>query len=104
MVPLPMPQKLRFNITPEVKRDIESAKQNMNMYVKCNCDYYYTDFAQSYYQTFYLTHSCLCFFRMVHDLDVRTLMFSHFGKSVPKKHKLSPDAFVQMALQLAYFR
>lgn len=41
---------------------------------------------------------------MIQDLDITMLVFHHFGKDFPKSEKLSPDAFIQIALQLAYYR
>ncbi|ELW61982.1 Carnitine O-acetyltransferase [Tupaia chinensis] len=85
MVPLPMPKKLRFNITPEIKSDIEKAKQNLSM-------------AAGPLLLIMPPTS------MIQDLDITVMVFHHFGKDFPKSEKLSPDAFIQMALQLAYYR
>lgn len=41
---------------------------------------------------------------MIQDLDITVMVFHHFGKDFPKSEKLSPDAFIQIALQLAYYR
>lgn len=37
-------------------------------------------------------------------MEVKQFVFSDFGKNVPKAINLSPDSFIQLALQLAYFR
>lgn len=36
--------------------------------------------------------------------DVRVVTFEGYGKSQIKKFGVSPDAFAQMAIQLAYFK
>lgn len=38
------------------------------------------------------------------DLDMYVLIHTAFGKGAIKKCKLSPDAFIQMALQMAYYK
>lgn len=41
---------------------------------------------------------------LLRDVDLRILMFAHYGKGFMKACRVSPDAYIQMALQLAYFR
>lgn len=38
------------------------------------------------------------------NLDLFVLYHAEFGKGAIKKCKISPDAFIQMALQLAYYK
>ena len=45
---------------------------------------------------------CLC--RLSSDVDLRVLTFPDFGKDLPKQFKLSPDGFMQTAIQLAYWK
>ena len=37
-------------------------------------------------------------------VDVNVLKFQHFGKGIVKRAGMSPDAFCQAAIQLAYYR
>lgn len=42
--------------------------------------------------------------KLISDLQLRVLIHNRYGKGFMKKCGVSPDAFVQMALQLAYYR
>ena len=41
---------------------------------------------------------------LANDVDLKLHMHDAYGKGFMKKCRISPDAFIQMALQLAYFR
>ncbi|XP_022650492.1 choline O-acetyltransferase-like [Varroa destructor] len=45
----------------------------------------------------------LCY-RAVEDVDLYVLHFNEFGKEFPKSQNISPDVFVQLALQLTYYK
>uniref|UniRef100_A0A667XLQ8 Choline O-acetyltransferase n=1 Tax=Myripristis murdjan TaxID=586833 RepID=A0A667XLQ8_9TELE len=42
--------------------------------------------------------------RLVNNLDMDAYKFKFYGKEFIKKQKMSPDAFIQVALQLAFYR
>ncbi|WAQ97117.1 CLAT-like protein [Mya arenaria] len=42
--------------------------------------------------------------RSIRDLDLYVLRFDHFGREFPKKNNMSPDSFIQLALQLTYYK
>ena len=42
--------------------------------------------------------------RMIQDIDLRCFVYDGYGKSFVKKQKMSPDAWIQMAFQLTFYR
>jgi hypothetical protein len=41
---------------------------------------------------------------LVEDVDLQVMTFGDFGKSVLKEFNVSPDGFIQNAIQLAYYK
>lgn len=50
------------------------------------------------------SQTCCLPFRLVDNLDINVYKFHNYGKEFIKKQKMSPDAYIQVALQLAYYR
>lgn len=42
--------------------------------------------------------------QQINDVDVACLVFRNFGKGFIKEARISPDAFIQMAIQLASYK
>ncbi|CAH1795027.1 unnamed protein product [Owenia fusiformis] len=42
--------------------------------------------------------------KLITTLDLYCLRFEHYGKDFPKSQNMSPDSFIQLALQLTYYK
>ncbi|KAI9915998.1 hypothetical protein PsorP6_006921 [Peronosclerospora sorghi] len=42
--------------------------------------------------------------KAIRDFDLKVISYTAYGKGLIKQFRVSPDAFIQMALQLAYYR
>ncbi|KAM6315274.1 peroxisomal carnitine O-octanoyltransferase [Aegotheles albertisi] len=49
-------------------------------------------------------HAKELYYKKVSDLQLVNYVFTSFGKTLIRKQKLHPDTFVQLALQLAYYK
>lgn len=52
---------------------------------------------------FFVT-SLFFYARLARDVDVVDLRFDDYGKEFIKSFRMSPDSYIQMALQVAYYR
>jgi hypothetical protein len=41
---------------------------------------------------------------LVDDVQLKSFVYRGYGKEMAKKNKMSPDAFVQLIMHLAYYR
>ncbi|KAJ3337352.1 Carnitine O-acetyltransferase mitochondrial [Gonapodya sp. JEL0774] len=61
-------------------------------------------FEQSPALTHVISDASVTFHALVSRHTLSTLRYSRYGKDIVKKFKVSPDAYAQMAIQLAYYR
>jgi len=84
-------KKLQWKIMPESAKDIEIAKMNIDRYGDA-------------YLPNLIKFLSIPFISAVSDCVLQVFIFKDYGKGFVKSYKLSPDSFIQIALQLTFYK
>lgn len=97
---LPAPRRLRWKCSPEIQACLATSSDKLQR--QANSTFTYTHEVVLYSN---VSSQCVpVVFRLVENLDMNVYKFSNYGKDFIKKQKMSPDAYVQVALQFAFYR
>lgn len=94
---LPAPRRLRWKCTPEIHKLLASSADKLQRSVFTLVSINSNRGVNAYNKMHFLC-------RLVRNLDMNVHKFYDYGKEFIKKQKMSPDAYIQVALQLTYYR
>uniref|UniRef100_A0A1I8IV14 Choline O-acetyltransferase n=1 Tax=Macrostomum lignano TaxID=282301 RepID=A0A1I8IV14_9PLAT len=99
---LPHPQKLEWHIDKQTEAHIQSGLEEIDKYVMTLSRRISKKISDKHV---HLTANTFSGYNLlVDDLDLYILRFDMFGREYPKTVNMSPDSFVQLALQLAHYK
>ncbi len=55
-------------------------------------------------QVGYVSAASTCTCSVISDLSLYILDFKEYGREFPKSQNMSPDSYIQLALQLTYYK
>lgn len=115
IVELPYPTKLTWNLSTDLEDSIIDAANQMDrlklvfILILRNLRWLWYILHSACFLFRLLAFGCIpsatvIFYRAISNLDFYLLRFEKFGKEFPKSQNMSPDCFIQLALQLTYYK
>ena len=96
---MPFPEELVFTVDAKVRSDINRAKHHYRNTVSKEQTLGVGSRSEGYFHLL-----IFCLISQAQNLQLVCYAFTAFGKEAIKQRKLHPDTFVQLAMQLAYYR
>lgn len=98
-------KRLEWNVNEEIAEEILKAEEKYNMYKNNNT-------FLLIHSTYYFIGLLFCFYsyrilincRLNQNTDLEVYRFNDYGANFVRARNCSPDSYVQMALQLSYYK